>query len=263
MAELDNKTPGLVELVPLIDRYGSNVMVVITKVTYDMHAGQIVVPAPDQAPLTFADVPGVSGAAGELAQASDVTDFKPSTDVVVTAPEGPIDSAPVAGRHLDIQIGSLRFGGKVSKPWVFGPVPRARKPRKDYAGTYDKAWLNERFPLVPSDFDPRHNQVAPPKQIAPRYLVGDETMTIRNLYGPDHVLAAGLPRRAVVVSGNVRGRYFTEVAVLDTLTVSSDRPRLSLVWRLAIKPRQKIEEVRNVFVSTASIRSARELYGKP
>ena len=47
------------------------------------------------------------------------------------------------------------------------------------------------------------------------------------------------------------------------MTLSSNCPTLALVWRLALKPRQKIEEVRNVFVSMAFIRSTREIYARP
>lgn len=263
MADLHNTTPGLVELVPLIDRHGANVMVLIAKVTYEIHARDAMTIAPEQDPLTFADVTTPSTAGHGLVLASDITDFKPSTDVVVTPPAGALEDCPAAGREIDIQIGLVRFGGRVAAPWPFGPVSRATKPRKDYIGTYDRAWLDERCPLLPTDFDPRHNQVAPSHQVAPRPLIGDERVTIRNLYAPDDTLSAALPGRTVVVSASIRGRYFTEIATLDTVTLSADRPRLALVWRLAIKTRQKIEEVRNVFASLALIRSTRELYNRP
>jgi hypothetical protein len=263
MPDLFNRTPGHVELVPLIDPRGSNVLVVITKVTYEYQSGRGMVVAAEQEPVTFADVPSGPPQAGALRCASDITAFKPSTDVVVTAPETPPDTWPARGREIDVTIGPVRFGGKVAAPWPFGPIGPAKEPRRRYAGTYDGVWLEQRFPLLPGDFDPRHNQVAPPAQIAPQPLAGNEMVTVRNLYARDEMLRAALPGRTVVVAGNVRGRYFTEIALLDTVTLSSERPVVSLVWRLAIRPRQKVEEVRNVFTSMAMLRSTRELYGKP
>jgi len=256
--ELYNRTPGCVELIPLIDRYGSNVLVVICKVTYEIHDGHYLQISADQEPIAFADV-----ATGDvLNQASDATDYKPSTDVIVLPPREDHDIR----RHedvLDLQIGESRFGGPMTHPWRFGPISRIQSPRKEYAGTYDRAWFEQRFPLLPLDFDPRHNQAAPPDQVTPRHLIGDEHLWIRNLYRPEEVIHAALTGKTTVVAGNVRGHYFADVAILDTVTIRSDRPIASLVWRRAIKPRQKIEEVRNVFVSMAFLRSTREVLGKP
>ncbi len=259
MAELTNSTLGNAELIPLIDRHGSNVLVVIVKRTFDIADDGGMCPAPAQTPIAFEDV---CDADGELVEASDITDFKPSTDLVVTPPaRTEVDAA--MPRVLSVDVGGVCFGGPVETPWPFGPVPRHRLPRKAYVGTYDQAWKDARFPLLPLDFDARHNQVAPAAQITPERLAGDETVTLSGLYSPARPCRTVLPGKAVVVSGNIRGRYFTEIAALDTVTISSDRPSLSLVWRLALRPRQKAEEVRQVFVSMASIRSTRQLYGRP
>ena len=76
------------------------------------------------------------------------------------------------------------------------------KPRVNYVGTYDGTWLAERFPLLPVDFDPRHNQVAPATQMAHPPLIGDEAIAIRGLYHHRQPVHAMFPARAVVVAGD-------------------------------------------------------------
>ena len=46
----------------------------------------------------------------------------------------------------------------------FGPIARHWLPRRAYAGTYDAAWLEERMPLLPTDFDERFFFAAPDDQ---------------------------------------------------------------------------------------------------
>ena len=118
------------------------------------------------------------------------------------------------------------------------------------------------MPLLPIDFDPRHNLVAPADQVVAGYLKGDEQIVISGLY-PWPNLVLSLPGRAVVVAGNVLNDYFTDIATLDTLLLWAERPRLTLVWRHAILPSQKIEEVANIHISLARLKNTRELYGKP
>ena len=110
MPELHNRTPGHVELVPLIDRLGSNVLAVICKVTYEIRDGEYLQIAPEQEAVTFADVT----AGNELVVASDIT-IKLATDVVITRPERALETHPDRGRTVEIQIGSLRFGGAMSR----------------------------------------------------------------------------------------------------------------------------------------------------
>jgi hypothetical protein len=118
------------------------------------------------------------------------------------------------------------------------------------------------MPLLPLDFDARYNQAVPPNQQVPNFLKGDELIRVANLYEDRKAVESVLPERTIVVSGNVMNRYFTEVATLDTLLVWSDAPKITLVWRQVIRPRQKIAEVSNVNVNWVRLRTARELYGK-
>ena len=117
-----------------------------------------------------------------------------------------------------------------------------------FAGTYDEKWRKERMPLVPADFDYRYNQAAPLDQIVPGYLKGDEQVKVAGLYEVENV-AFELPGHAIVVTGNLMKDYFFGAAVLDTLVIWSDVPKVNLVWRYLIRCRQKAEELRRLSVS--------------
>src|SRR5205823_5975392 len=49
-------------------------------------------------------------------------------------------------------------------PVGFGPIAPQWQPRSDFAGTYDQAWKNDRYPLLPLDFDSRFLNSAPADQ---------------------------------------------------------------------------------------------------
>ncbi len=252
------------QVVPLIDVDGRNVAVMIAKATFrfDVPTGMLAV-ATQQMPVAYADEFTPDGQNSRIRIPSDLVVFKPATDILVVEPERGVDRAGLYGRRIFVDVGPVHILGRVGRSWEWGPLPRDRNPRKRFAGTYDKAWTENRMPLLPLDFDVRYNQAAPTNQQVPEFLKGDELIKVRNLYEDGRAVEFFLPGRTIVVSGNVLNRYFTEVAKLDTLLVWTDEPKVSLIWRHIIRPRQKIEEVSNVNVNWVRLRTARELYGKP
>ena len=52
-------------------------------------------------------------------------------------------------------------------PVGFGFLPRSSSWRMKYAGTYDEAWLEKRFPFLPDDFDERYHNGRSPDQVVP------------------------------------------------------------------------------------------------
>jgi hypothetical protein len=114
--------------------------------------------------------------------------------------------------------------GQRCRPMGFGFVARHWAPRAGYAGTYDDAWIRERMPLLPDDFDPRFHQAAPAALTAPRFQ-GAEVVRAEGV-SPGGPLSLVLP----VPSVDVIVRFgFTEVRVplaVDTvkLRVSPSEP---------------------------------------
>lgn len=260
MPMLFNKTPLVVELFPLIDPHGRNVAVVVAKAAY-LITERGLIPADQPQPLYLKDLydevePGKS----TMRLASDLTDFKPATDVIVARPPGELRRHPVADRWLKVEIANLSFSGAATTRWLFGPIARDASPRKTYAGTYDAAWAAQRMPLLPTDFDARFNQAAPPRQIVSPYLRGDEIMRLSGFVAGRDELAMRLPGRLVLIAANASNRYFTQPAVLDTLVMHLDPPMLEAVWRLSLPTRRSIDEIRYVFVYYPTLRSYHEIY---
>lgn len=253
--------PQLVSsVVPMIDATGRNVMVAIAKATWRIDADGLVTGAAP-APVEYVDVHLDDDPQQSMVIPSDLVDFKPSAEVLVVRPRGAVRDMPFAGNTLAVRIGSLSFSGEASETWPFGPVARSHKSRLRYAGTYDDAWRQNRMPLLPLDFNHRYNNAAPAAQIAAGFFAGDEVMAIAGLYGNGDPLSFRLPGMTVLVSGNVRKRYFSEVATLDSILIWSETPALTLIWRHVIRPAQKNAEVGQVTTHLVRLRTARELYG--
>lgn len=116
-------------------------------------------------------------------------------------------------------------------PVCFGFVGRHWQPRVDLVGTYDEAWQQARFPLLPEDFDERHFNAAHPDLITQTHLQGDEPVEAH------HVTATSTPWRF-----NLPGyRPHAEVSVgnqkeavqldFDTLLLQPDEDQFSMIWR--------------------------------
>jgi hypothetical protein len=122
--------------------------------------------------------------------------------------------------------------GDTPPPAGFGFTSPDWRPRASFAGTYDSAWMENRMPLLPLDFDRRFFNAASPGLIAPGYLKGDEPVSIEgasrrgkisfNLPGvlPPECRVQLTGRRDVLVETN-----------LDTVIINTDEDVLLLIWR--------------------------------
>lgn len=159
-----------------------------------------------------------------------------------------VDGAPLPrieeiGQAVADPAGSYR-------PMAFGPVGRGWSTRACFAGTYDDDWLENHFPFLPPDFDPRYFQAAPadqqvqletfqqgPVDVVLRNLTpqGLTHFTIPHLVAPVHVFPRKGPRED-----------FT--AVLDTVVIEPDAQRFTLSWRVTRPLRNSIFEIAKVLV---------------
>ncbi|MCC6522729.1 MAG: DUF2169 domain-containing protein [Polyangiaceae bacterium] len=67
-------------------------------------------------------------------------------------------------------------------PAGFGPRTGAELPRRNLLGTMDEAWIERRFPEMPTDFDPRYGQQACEDQWSGAHWRGDERFCLLNLH---------------------------------------------------------------------------------
>jgi hypothetical protein len=121
------------------------------------------------------------------------------------------------------------------------------QPRSVHAGTYDEAWQKSRAPHLPADFDPRFFQLAPAGLTAYPHLRGGEQVDLRGVT-PDGVLQFALPALELAVTYRFDSGAHERPAVLDTVIVEPDVPRVVLVWRATLSCDKRALKVRQVDV---------------
>jgi hypothetical protein len=139
------------------------------------------------------------------------------------------------------------------RPMAFGPIGRAWLPRRAYAGTYDDAWLNNRMPLLPYDFDDRYFQSAPPdQQIA--FPVGGEQIELVNLTDEGR-LHMSLPRETISVTFRRKAGPFSQrTAVLDTVQLLTDERKLCLTFRTRFACDRDIHDLSMIIIRRGETR---------
>lgn len=119
-------------------------------------------------------------------------------------------------------------------PACFAPVPPSWKARRSKTGTYDAAWMRERWPYLPADFDWSHFNAAPPEQQVP-YLRGDERFAVVGVRpggrGFEGQLPGLRPRVFAQRTEEVGGDFFEVLLRLDTAWIDADAGKVVLVWR--------------------------------
>jgi hypothetical protein len=132
--------------------------------------------------------------------------------------------------------------------WSLGVVGRNWRQRLRRAGTMDDAWLAERAPLLPDDFDDAYHQcTADDQQCA---LPDGDTLPLR-LVGldPRGVLELKVPVRPIPV--NVLHHDLREhdtLARVDTVVIDLDARTVTATWRATAPVRRLLVEVAQVTV---------------
>jgi len=150
-----------------------------------------------------------------------------------------------------LRVPNIEYPNRLIRNWDDRPPPAAMgplcthwEPRVRLAGTYDEKWQQERFPLLPEDFDDRHYQCAPADQQSPRFLAGGEPAALINL-DPTGDLRFELPRvflcfETFFYTGE---RQEHERPKLHTVILEPGFPRMSLVWHSALPCHPKVNKL--------------------
>jgi len=135
-------------------------------------------------------------------------------------------------------------------PAGFGAVGSHWSPRASFAGTYDDAWMKNRSPLLPDDFDDRFFQYAPAEQQAPQFLMGGETVATLNL-SPTGNLRFALPREYLGFETQFYDgtREFHKLRKLHSVILEPDFPRVSLVWHSSLPCHFKVQKLKRTLVT--------------
>lgn len=122
------------------------------------------------------------------------------------------------------------------EPAGLGPMACHWQERQRWSGTYDDAWLRDRQPLLPADFDDRHYQCVPTDQQAPHFLHGGEPVALRNLTPGGGDKRFVLPRMYL----GLETFFYTGPSVrhpppkLHSVIIEPDAARMSMVWHSAL-----------------------------
>lgn len=140
-------------------------------------------------------------------------------------PQGELDARRMA--ELAQQYGH--------RPAGFGPLGRAWAPRLQRAGTYDQAWLEQRHPGLPPDFDYGYWNAAPEDQQTP-YLPTDVRLELWHLTDPaltpNGALCVDLPGHQAFVLMRLRSGVMLPLPmVVDTLDIDAEALTVGLTFR--------------------------------
>jgi len=121
-------------------------------------------------------------------------------------------------------------------PAGFGAIDGHWLPRCKLAGTYDKAWQQNRLPLLPEDWDPRSLLCSPSDQRPETHLHGGESVKLVNLT-PDGRLSFTLPKVYFIFKTRIGKRKEEHRGRLDTVIIEPDHPRVIMVWQTSLTVR--------------------------
>ena len=159
-----------------------------------------------------------------------------------------LKSAWVDGKPLPNteELGKVvSFPNNKYKPMALCPLGRGWPARAQYAGTYDKEWLDDVFPFLPNDFDERYYHAAPvdqqlpipkgPMEVVLRgfTLDGERRFMLPHLEAPVHVF----PKR---------GERERLLATMDTIVFEPDMGRFTMSWRVARPLKKSLHELAQV-----------------
>jgi len=171
-----------------------------------------------------------------------------------------------AAPQIEDPVAPVRTASARPKPVGLGAIGRSFEPRRSRWGTYDEAWLAERSPFPPADFDDRANLAATPELVAVPPLAGGEEGALTNLTEGGGALAFVLPRVRLAIGFHVPDRPpevirpYVDTVVLDTLGPSEHRAlaavdpdfppappgplTVELVWRAYVRAPKRLADAR-------------------
>jgi hypothetical protein len=124
----------------------------------------------------------------------------------------------------------------------FGAIASYWSPRLEWGGTYDDAWMENKFPLLPDDFDNRFHHCAPLDQQVGGYLRGGEVVALENLTESGS-LQFRLPKVFLSFS-TIFGRQKDEHrAALQTVVIEPDVPQVILVWQTSLACHHQLDDL--------------------
>ncbi len=149
----------------------------------------------------------------------------------------------VALPNLEDPSNLIRSADDRPEPCGLGFTGANWLPRLRYQGTYDDAWMEQRMPLLPSDFDERFYNSAAPGLTCLDYLSGGEPVVVIGATR-DWRRSFRLPKVSFKCTICIDVDVLDLPVSLNTVVVDTDAEEIVLVWRGSFSIHKRTEEVR-------------------
>lgn len=170
----------------------------------------------------------------------------------------PVGTGFTASRHGAslVRLPNIEYPDQRMRAWDdrpapagFGAIEAHWQPRASFAGTYDEAWMQNRQPLLPDDFDERFFQCAPADQQSPTPLRGGEPVVLLNL-SPNGPMRFVLPKLYLGFETRFQGTptHIHRHRRLHSVILEPDVPRVSLVWHSALPCHHLVHKLQRTVV---------------
>lgn len=257
---VQNHTALALAFVPTSVKAGECHLSIVVKGTFSLGLGQPARPAAKEAQRTLSgDLHVGDDAAAPLLYPSDFAPYKPRADVILV---GGSITRRAPGKASLVQLGAWhkKVGERGSSVASFGPVPAHAPERAAKMGTFDDAWLAQRWPWLPIDTDWGHFNAAPIDQQIEASLRGDEALLLEglSLAVPRWETALpGLRPRCLLwraISAMAPGAAEEVALKLDTVWIDVDSGELVLVWRGHVRVASKrFEDVARIALHVEAV----------
>ncbi|MDQ1815668.1 DUF2169 domain-containing protein [Massilia sp. CCM 9210] len=132
-------------------------------------------------------------------------------------------------------------------PAGFGFWPENAVHRSKHSGTFDDAWLRERSPDLPTDFNPRFYNAAHPELQLVRAPQAGTAIRLVHL-ARQAIIDCTFPALALAVQARTAAGHMPAPTAMtaDTIIIEPDHDRLSIIWRALVPSGQQADAVRSV-----------------
>jgi hypothetical protein len=155
-----------------------------------------------------------------------------------------IDGSPLPNVERPSQ--RVRRPRECVEPIGFGVLARCWQQRVVFAGTYDRHWLDEVCPFLPSDFDLRYFMSSATDQWFPFFKGGEVIRCVHMAERP--IVSYTLPKVMLPVQFHFDDRIVERDAVCDTVILQPHRAEAAIVWRSRVPIGKRLVSLRGVKV---------------
>ena len=133
----------------------------------------------------------------------------------------------------------------------FGPVSSYWAPRLSLAGTYDGAWIADRKPLLPTDFNPAHWLCAPADQRPAPFLAAGTRIEVINMNERGH-FAFVVPMIEFRVTSWFGRRDVSQTTSIASVVCEPGEERATVVWQSSLACHEDAADLEQCVIEVAA-----------